>query len=172
MTGADGPGLPGVTLLPDFTLLPDLAARRVGGSVVYANDELFAEKENLIKAGPPAFAAGEFGHKGKVYDGWETRRRREAGHDHAVIRLGLPGVVRGIVVDTSFFLGNYPPQVSVEAIAASGYPSPPELAGMRWHSLVDRTAAAGGSANAYPVTSDRRWTHVRRSIDPDGGAAR
>jgi allantoicase len=166
VTGAD------VTGLPDFTQLPDLAARRVGGSVVYANDELFAEKENLIKAGPPAFAAGEFGHKGKVYDGWETRRRREAGNDQAIIRLGLPGVVRGIVADTSFFLGNYPPQVSVEAIAADGYPSPPELAGMRWHSLVDRTAAAGGIANAYPVTDDHRWTHVRLSIYPDGGVAR
>jgi allantoicase len=166
VTGAGGPGL------PDFARLPDLAARRVGGSVVYANDELFAEKENLIKAGQPAFAAGEFGHKGKIYDGWETRRRRDSGHDHAIIRLGLPGVVRGVVVDTSFFLGNYPPQVSVEAIAADGYPSPPELAGMRWHSLVDRTAAAGGCANAYPVTSDRRWTHVRLSIYPDGGVAR
>jgi allantoicase len=166
VTGAD------ITGLPDFALLPDLAGRRVGGSVVYANDELFAEKENLIKAGPPAFTAGEFGHKGKVYDGWETRRRRDPGHDHAIVRLGLPGVVRGVVVDTSFFLGNYPPHVSVEAIAADGYPSPPELAGMSWHSLVDRTAAAGGVANAYPVTSDRRWTHVRLSIYPDGGVAR
>ena len=80
--------------------------------------------------------------------------------------------MRGIVIDTSYFLGNYPPQVSVEAIAADGYPSPPELAGMTWHSLVDRTAATGGSPNAYPVTSDRRWTHVRLSIYPDGGVAR
>jgi allantoicase len=172
VTGPDVTGLPGVTGLPDFTLLPDLAARRVGGSVVCASDELFAEKENLIKAGPPVFAAGEFGHKGKVYDGWETRRRRDPGHDHAIIRLGLPGVVRGVVVDTTFFLGNYPPQVSLEAIAAGGYPSPPELAAMAWHSLVDRTAAAGGVVNVYPVTSDRRWTHVRLSIYPDGGVAR
>jgi allantoicase len=172
VTGADVTGLPDFTVLSDFTGLPDLAGRRVGGSVVYASDELFAEKENLIKAGPPTFAAGEFGHKGKVYDGWETRRRRDPGHDHAIVRLGLPGVVRGVVVDTSYFLGNYPPQVSVEAVAADGYPSPLELVGMAWHSLVDRTAAAGGSPNAYPVTSDSRWTHVRLSIYPDGGVAR
>jgi allantoicase len=172
VTGADLSALPDFTALPDCTVLPDLAARRVGGSVVYANDELFAEKENLIKAAPPAFAAGEFGHKGKVYDGWETRRRRDPGHDHAIVRLGLPGVIRGVVVDTSFFLGNYPPQVSVEAIAADGYSSPAELAGMNWRSIVGRTAAAGGSANSYPVTSDRRWTHVRLSIYPDGGVAR
>src|SRR5580692_4452622 len=124
-----------MTPAPDLTSWPDLASRRLGGGVIFANDELFAEKENLIKAGPPVFAAGEFGHKGKVYDGWETRGRRDPGHDQPIIRLGLPGVVRGVVVDTSFFLGNYPPQVSLEAIAADGYPSPPELAGMAWHSL-------------------------------------
>ncbi|HXW45471.1 MAG TPA: allantoicase, partial [Streptosporangiaceae bacterium] len=85
----------------DLAALPDLASRRLGGSVVCANDDLFAEKENLIKAEPPVFAAGQFGPRGKVYDGWETRRRREPGHDHAIVRLGVPGVVRGVTVDTS-----------------------------------------------------------------------
>lgn len=158
--------------LPDFTALPDLAARRLGGSVVFANDELFAEKENLIKPEPPVFAAGEFGHKGKVYDGWETRRRREPGSDHAIIRLGVPGIVHGVVVDSSFFLGNYPPEVSVEAVSADGYPSPAELADLSWQPLVERTSARGGFLNAYPVSSRRRSSHVRLSIYPDGGVAR
>jgi allantoicase len=156
----------------EFTSLPDLASRRLGGSVVFANDELFAEKENLIKPEPPAFAATAFGNKGKVYDGWETRRRREAGHDHAIVRLGCPGVIHGVVVDTAFFRGNYPPEVSVEAVCADGYPSPAELAGMRWHPLVAKTAATGDTRNTYPVTDSRRWTHVRLSIYPDGGVAR
>ena len=156
----------------EFTRLPDLASRRLGGSVVFANDELFAEKENLIKPEPPGFAADAFGNKGKVYDGWETRRRREAGHDHAIVRLGCPGVVRGVVVDTAFFRGNYPPEISVEGLCVDGYPSPAELAGMRWHELVARTAAAGDALNSYPVTDPRRWTHVRLSIYPDGGVAR
>ena len=112
----------------DFAGFVDLASRRLGGSVVYANDELFAEKENLIKPAAPIFSEGEFGNKGKVYDGWETRRRREPGHDHAVIRLGCPGVIRGIVVDTAFFRGNYPPKISVEATDMTGYPEPAELA--------------------------------------------
>ena len=77
----------------DFSNLPDLASRRVGGSVVGASDELFAERENLIKPGPPSYSAHTFGHKGQIYDGWETRRRREPGDDFALIRLGLPGVV-------------------------------------------------------------------------------
>ena len=155
-----------------FTALPDLASRRLGGSVVFANDELFAEKENLIKPAPPSFAAGEFGHKGKVYDGWETRRRREPGHDHAIVRLGVPGIVHGVIVDTAFFVGNYPPHVSVEAVCADGYPSPAELAAMSWQPLVARTAARGGAANEYPVTGRHRWTHIRLSIYPDGGVAR
>src|SRR5262249_53892185 len=143
-----------------------------GGSVVFANDELFAEKENLIKPEPASFSAGDFGNKGKVYDGWETRRRREPGYDHAIVRLGCPGVVHGVVVDTAFFRGNYPPEISVEAVCAQGYPSPGELADMNWHTLVARTAACGDSANSYPVAGRRRWTHVRLSIYPDGGVAR
>jgi allantoicase len=155
-----------------LTVLPDLAGRRLGGSVVFANDELFAEKENLIKPAPPVFAAGEFGHKGKVYDGWETRRRREPGNDHAIVRLGVPGIVHGVIVDTAFFVGNYPPQISVEAVCADGYPSPAELAAMRWQPLVARTSARGGTANEYPIADRHRWTHIRLSIYPDGGVAR
>ena len=154
------------------TGLPDLASRLLGGSVVAASDELFAEKENLIKPGPPAFDPAEFGNRGKVYDGWETRRRRGPGHDHAIVRLGVPGIVRGVVVDTSYFRGNYPPQVSVEAAGADGYPAPDELAGMTWQALVERTGARGDAANFYPVDSPLRWTHVRLSIYPDGGVAR
>jgi allantoicase len=152
--------------------LPDLASRRLGGSVLYATDELFAAKENLIKAEPPVFAAGEFGARGKIYDGWESRRRREPGHDHAIIRLGVPGVVHGVAVDTSFFTGNYPPHVSVEAVSVDGYPSVAELSKLDWRPLVGRSAAAGDARNWYPVATPRHCTHVRLSIYPDGGVAR
>jgi allantoicase len=162
---------------PDFASLPDLAARQLGGSVVDASDELFADKENLITSGPPAFTAGELGNKGKVYDGWETRRRRDPGkggpdHDYAIVRLGAAGIVHGVVVDTTHFRGNYPPEISVDAAAADRYPSPAELAGLTWHPLVGRTAAAGDSLNYYPVSEHRRCSHVRLSIYPDGGVAR
>ena len=150
--------------------LPDLASRRVGGSVVWANDELFAERENLIRAAEPVFQPSTFGHKGQIYDGWETRRRREDGVDQAIVRLGLPGVVRGVVVDTAFFTGNYPPYCSVEACAAEGYPAPEELGG--WVELVPRSPLAGDSKNPFAVTDSRRFTHVRLTIHPDGGVAR
>jgi allantoicase len=156
----------------NFTLLPDLASRQLRGSVISANDEFFAEKENLIKPDPPAFAAADFGNKGKVYDGWETRRRREPGHDWAIVRLGCQGIVHGVVVDTAFFRGNYPPEISVEAANVEGYPSPAEVADLRWHQLIARASARGDAANSYEVIDRRRWTHVRLSIYPDGGVAR
>ena len=151
----------------DFTSLPDLASRLLGGGVVAASDELFAEKENLVKPGAPVFAAEEYGNRGKVYDGWETARRREGGHDHAIVRLGVPGIVHGVVVDTAFFRGNYPPQISVEAVGAEGYPSPDELAVLDWQTLVPRAGAQGDTANAYPV-ADRRAVDPRPAVDLPG----
>jgi allantoicase len=157
---------------PDFLTLPDLASRTLGGGVPYANDELFAERENLIKPGPAVFSTEDFGHKGKIYDGWETRRRREPGHDHAVVRLGAPGVVHGVVIDTAWFRGNYPPYASVEATSVEGYPSPAELQAAQWQTIVERSPLRGDTANPFAVTVGQRFTHVRLSIYPDGGVAR
>jgi allantoicase len=158
---------------PDFTWLPDLAVRPLGGAVIWANDETFAEKENLINQGPATFRPASFGHKGQIYDGWETRRRRDPGHDEAIVRLGVPGVIRGVVVDTAFFKGNYPPEVSVEAIEVDGYPRPHELAhDPKWETIVGRAKMYGDTRNPFEVSSEKRWTHVRLSIYPDGGVAR
>jgi allantoicase len=142
--------------------LPDLASRALRGSVVAASDEFFAEKENLIKPEAPVFAPATFGHKGQVYDGWETRRRGEPGHDWAIIRLGAPGVLRSVVVDTSFFTGNFPRECSVDASAD----------GESWTSVVSRTALTGDSRAELPISSKRRFSHVRLNIYPDGGVAR
>ncbi|MGY1741269.1 MULTISPECIES: allantoicase [unclassified Blastococcus] len=151
--------------------LPDLASRALGGAVVSANDEFFAAKENLVLPGP-AQARAEFGHRGKEYDGWETRRRREPGSDWAVVRLGAPGVVSGVVIDTAYFLGNFPPRASVEGAAVEGYPPAAALAGADWFPLLPRSDLAGGTANAFAVAPAPRVTHVRLSIHPDGGVAR
>jgi allantoicase len=163
----------GARALADFRSLPDLAVRTLGGSVVWANDELFAERENLIKAEPPSHDLSTFGHKGKVYDGWETRRRREPGFDEALVRLGAPGAVHGVVVDTSFFKGNYPPEVSVDAACFTGYPSVADLQTKAdWEPIVPRTKVQGHFANEFETNPGRRWTHVRLRMYPDGGIAR
>ncbi|MEW2176513.1 allantoicase [Streptomyces sp. NPDC005406] len=162
----------------------DLADRRLGAGVIAANDEFFAERENLLKPDPAHFDPERFGHKGKIMDGWETRRRRGASaaqphpvdedHDWALVRLGVPGVVRGIVVDTAHFRGNYPQAVSVEAVALPGSPSPEDLLApeVKWTTLVPRTAVGGHAANGFAVDVPRRFTHLRVNQHPDGGIAR
>lgn len=167
-----------------FTGLVDLADRRLGAGVIAANDEFFAERENLLLPEPAHFDPERFGHKGKIMDGWETRRRRGAGteephpvdadHDWALIRLGVPGVIRGIVVDTAHFRGNYPQSVSVEATAHTLSASPEELLadGVEWTTLVPRTAVGGHAENGFTVDVDRRFTHLRLNQHPDGGVAR
>ena len=156
----------------DFTSLPDLASRVLGGGVVHANDDFFAARENLVTPEPARHDPTAFGPRGKVYDGWETRRRREPGSDFAVVRLGVPGVVEGVVVDTAWFTGNYPPHVSVDATEAPGYPSVDELLAGEWTPLVTNAPVKGDAANAFPVSPQRRFTHVRLTLHPDGGVAR
>src|SRR5580765_7268890 len=103
---------------PSIADLFDLASLRLGGGILDANDEFFAQKENLLKPGEAVFLEHEYTDRGKWMDGWETRRRRTPGHDWCLVRLGLPGVVRGVVVDTAFFRGNYPDHASIEACSA------------------------------------------------------
>ena len=158
--------------MTDFHALPDVASRQLGGSVVHANDELFAARENLVTPGPPSFDPAAFGPRGKVYDGWETRRRRQPGNDFAVVRLGVRAVVEGVVVDTANFTGNYPPQVSLDAVDLDGYPSVEELLGASWQPLVPVSAVQGDALNDFAVAEPRRATHVRLTIHPDGGVAR
>jgi allantoicase len=152
----------------------DLAGRNLGGGVMAASDEWFAEKENLLKPEPAVHDPDAFGSKGKLYDGWETRRRREPGHDWAVIRLGAPGIVRSVVVDTAFFRGNYPEEVSVEACGVEGTPDAATLlaGGTDWETVVPRSPAAGDTQNRFDVDVERRFTHLRLSMYPDGGIAR
>jgi len=151
----------------------DLASSAIGGRVVYANDELFADRRHLIRPEPSAWQPGTYGADGKIYDGWETRRRRDGGdRDFAIVRLGAPGVIRSVVIDTAHFRGNYPPYASIEGTAGEGHPIAQELPESAWTTLVTKSALKGDSVNAFDVVSDQRWTHVRLTIYPDGGVAR
>ncbi|MGH7579257.1 MAG: allantoicase [Gemmatimonadales bacterium] len=160
--------------MTSFTDLVDLASARLGGEVLLASDEFFAPKENLLKASKPEWHEGEYTDRGKWMDGWETRRRRTPGHDWCLIRLGVPAVLRGVVVDTSYFEGNYPEHCSLEACAADRTADAGALAANRveWSEILPRSPLRGNAENPFPIAHDARVTHLRLNIYPDGGVAR
>jgi len=156
-----------------FVELLDLAAERLGGAVIGANDEFFAAKENLIKASAAVWREGEYTERGKWMDGWETRRRRDAGdHDWCIVRLGVRGVVRGVDVDTSFFTGNYPESCAIDACDARGNSSPEDLSRGAWREILARHPLRGDTHNLIAIDAAPPATHLRLRIFPDGGVAR
>lgn len=147
----------------------DLLSAAVGGRVVEFNDEFFAEAVNLIAEAPPVWKEGEFTDRGKWMDGWETRRRREPGHDWCILALGVPGRIGQVTVDTSFFTGNFPESFSLEAC---GVGSDDLLEGATWAELIPPTPLEGDAVASFEVSDPHRVTHLRLNIYPDGGVAR
>jgi len=178
----------------DFTDLPDLACDNVGGYALACNDDFFASKDNLVRAHAAEWSPHTYGDRGKIMDGWETRRRRfepafghpshdgiapigpngepTEAHDWCVVRLGLPGAIHGVVIDTAFFRGNYP---ETAALYATTITDPLDARGLEtatWTRLLPRTQLEGNSKNVFAISDRTRYTHVRLDIYPDGGVAR
>ncbi len=140
---------------------------RLGTRVTYATDEFFGAKERLIETADPVFIADRYDDHGKWMDGWESRRRRGPGFDHCVIRLGMPGRVHGLDIDTRFFTGNYPPEVSIDACA-----SDEEIPAEGWTEIVPKRGVTGDAHHSIELSPGPVWTHLRLNIYPDGGVAR
>ena len=158
--------------MSNFRDLVDLAGERLGGSVVYANDDFFAPKENLIKPSVPEWKEHEYTDRGKWMDGWESRRRRTPGHDFAIVRLGARGAVRGVVIDTRYFRGNYPDSFSLDGISVTSLAPVDAVIATEWHPMLEQTKLKGDSENSFKVEAPFAVTHVRLNIFPDGGVAR
>src|SRR6185369_2270302 len=96
------------------------------------------------------------------------------GFDWCIIRLGLPGIVRGVVVDTSFFRGNFPEHCSLEATTLEGRPTESELLdnSVNWVPILPQMPLAGDSLNPFAIDYNHHVTHLRFAIFPDGGVAR
>lgn len=151
----------------------DLASDKIGGEVLFATDDFFAEKENLIKEGRGIFIPDKYTEQGKWMDGWESRRKRTSGHDWAIIRLGTEGVIKGFDIDTNHFLGNHPPHASIEAIQLTGELTDwSEADILEWEEILDKSPLDPGSQHFFEINSDKVYTHVRLHIYPDGGVAR
>ncbi|MEH3078817.1 MAG: allantoicase [Quadrisphaera sp.] len=162
--------------------LTDLASRVLGGVVVTCNDQFYADASNLLLPHPARYDPDAYDAKGKVYDGWETRRRRTVGDDWVVVRLAAPGEVERIDVDTAWFRGNYPAAATVHGAWLEGFPGPNDVWQLPehvWRPLAPRTPLTGDAVTSIAVTPEtspelagRRVSHVRLTIHPDGGVAR
>ena len=94
--------------------LIDLAQPRLGTRVIFKTDDFFASANRIIDPNQPVFKVGVFDKHGKWMDGWESRRKRTVGHDYIIVKLGKPGTIKKVNVDTSHFNGNQPAMVSIE----------------------------------------------------------
>ncbi len=151
----------------------DLACASMGGKALLTNDDFFAEVTNLLKPEAAVFDPDAFTERGKLMDGWESRRKRVPGHDWAIIELGVRGVIRGVDIDTAHFLGNHPPYGSIEACNIDGPITPEQLRDeVNWTPIVEQVPLQRGSRNLYGVQSNEKWTHVRLHMYPAGGIAR
>ncbi len=142
---------------------------RLGSRAVFATDDFFAPMERMIDPSPPVFIADKYDDHGKWMDGWESRRKRVPGHDFCIVRLGIPGLIHGVDIDTSFFTGNYPPQASLE-VCVSDDEIPGETT--KWREALGKQTLSGNSHHYFAIKAGEPVTHVRLNIFPDGGVAR
>jgi allantoicase len=159
--------------IPLFAGATDLASALLGGKALYATDDFFAEKENLLSPGEAIFIPEKMTERGKWMDGWESRRKRIPGHDYCIVKLGEPGVISGVDIDTSHFLGNHSPYGSVDACDMPEETSIETLRDeVEWTEILPPGPLHFGSHNVFAVPSSKRWTHVRLHMYPAGGIAR
>ncbi|QUM85923.1 allantoicase [Moritella sp. 28] len=148
----------------------NLADEKLGAEAIFATDDFFADKQRMLKTEAAVFIPDLYDENGKWMDGWESRRKRHEGYDYCIVRLGLPGSIEGLNIDTSNFTGNYAPSASVDAcFVADGQDPQTETV---WTEILGSESLQGDSEHFFSLTSDAAYTHVRLNIYPDGGVAR
>jgi allantoicase len=148
--------------------LIDLAQPRLGTKVIYKTDDFFASANRIINPTEPVFKVGVFDKHGKWMDGWESRRKRTAGHDFIIIKLGKPGTIKKVDVDTSHFNGNQPAMVSIEGANSNSN----KINQLKWQPLLSKKKTKANSHHYFTVNSNKVFTHIKFNIFPDGGVAR
>jgi allantoicase len=148
--------------------LIDLAQPRLGTKVIYKTDDFFASANRIISPTEPVFKVGVFDKHGKWMDGWESRRKRTAGHDFIIIKLGKPGTIKKVDVDTSHFNGNQPAMISIEGANSNSN----KINQLKWQPLLSKKKTKANSHHYFTVNSDKVFTHIKFNIFPDGGVAR
>jgi allantoicase len=141
----------------------ELSALRAGGCILGYNDAHYGDVNALISEGRGL----------TMGDGWETRRRREPGHDWIVVRLGTAGKISDIEVDTAHFKGNYPDRFSIQAALIEG---DVDLdAAEHWPKLMGEKSLLADNIHKFgnaDVNDVGPVNVVRLNIFPDGGVSR
>ena len=147
----------------------NLASAKLGATALACSDDFFAAMGRMLQDHPAVFIADKYDDNGKWMDGWESRRKRGAGHDWCIVKLARPGVIHGIEIDTTHFTGNHAPMASIEACSSENTPLNEAT---NWEELVPQCLLDGDSQHQYSVTESGIYTHIRLNIYPDGGIAR
>ena len=106
-------------------------------------------------------------------DGWETKRNRTPGNrDWVIIKLGHPGIIENMVVDTCHFKGNYPDRCSVEACMSEN--DSDVLNGkVNWQNILPEQKLSADYEHEFVAEINKiAASHIRLNIFPDGGISR
>ena len=146
----------------------NLADHRIGAKIIECSDEFFAEAKRMLQFDTPIFVEDKFDDHGKWMDGWEPRRKRHAGYDWSIVKLGVAGKIKALDIDTTFFSGNYPASALVEACYAPN----DDLDTAKWHQILPNSILGPTQHHLFNIEAEQTFTHVRLNIFPDGGVAR
>ncbi len=147
--------------------LVNLGSPKLGTKIIDFSDDFFGDVSRMLNDKEPVFIEDKYDDHGKWMDGWESRRKRTEGNDWCIIKLGSPGKISEIEIDTSYFTGNFPPYASLEGIYSSENPNFDD----NWISILKKSELRGDHSQKFAVESEI-VNYVRFQIFPDGGVAR
>ena len=146
----------------------NLADPRIGSKIIYKTDDFFADANRILNVSSPVFKDGLFDKHGKWMDGWETRRRRSKGFDYLILKLGKPGKIFDIDIDTTHFNGNQPTHASVEGCFSKNKPSKKT----KWLHLLGKKRLGANRNHSFKSQNKSVFNYIKLNIFPDGGVAR
>ena len=146
----------------------NLAETKFGSKIIYKTDEFFGAANRILSSAKPVFKEGVYDKHGKWMDGWETRRKRKDGHDFLIIKLGRPGKIFNVDIDTSYFSGNQPSQASLEACLSKTNPTKKTI----WKTILNKKKLGQDRNHNFKINSRSTFNFIKLNIFPDGGVAR
>ena len=146
----------------------NLAEAKFGSKVIYKTDQFFGAANRILSYQKPIFKEGVYDNHGKWMDGWETRRKRKQGHDYLIIKLGRPGKIFDVDIDTTFFFGNQPSHASLQACYSKNKPTKKT----NWKTILKKKRVGPDKNHNFKIKNHSTFNFIKLNIFPDGGVAR